>query len=144
MIVWSICHMKFKMIASHLLLLFLFFHNFDFLGCLREKGDERAKNGPKWQKILSPYLRNCASYDCGFSYTCVKWWYLQQFFSFFQYSKLIFRVFQNSSINVKRKFWGVSHLPHMCVILFLFSPHPLPWVCVLHIDGMFWYYFHLT
>ena len=144
MIVWSICHMKFKMITSHLLLLFLFFHNFDFLGCLREKGDERAKNGPKWQKILSPYLRNCASYDCGFSYTCVKWWYLQQFFSFFQYSKLIFRVFQNSSINVKRKFWGVSHLPHMCVILFLFSPHPLPWVYVLHIDGMFWYYFHLT
>ena len=52
MIVWSICHMKFKMITSHLLLLFLFFHNFDFLGCLREKGDERAKNGPKWQNNI--------------------------------------------------------------------------------------------
>ena len=46
------------------------------------------KNGPKWRKIcLSPYFRNCTSYDCGFWYTCVKWWYLQQhFFSFFQNS----------------------------------------------------------
>ena len=29
---------------------------------------------------------NCTSYDCVFWYTVVKWWYLQQFFSFFQKS----------------------------------------------------------
>ena len=40
---------------------------------------------------------------------------------FFHFSKsLIFRVFQSSSITAKRKFWGVPHLPHMCVT-FLFN-----------------------
>ena len=49
--------------------------------------------GKKWPKMtkkkncLTPCLRNCASYDCVFWCTCVKWWYLQQFFfSFFQNS----------------------------------------------------------
>ena len=61
------------------------------------------------KKILTPYLRNCTSYDCGFWYTCLKWWYLQQcFFHFFKI--LIFQKFQSSSINAKRKFWGVPHL----------------------------------
>ena len=53
---------------------------------------KRAKNGSKWQNILShSYLRNCTS----FWHTFVKWWYFQQFFSFFQntdflgFSKLI-------------------------------------------------------
>ena len=50
--------------------------------------------GKKWSKMtkssvcLTPYLRNCTSYDCGFWYTCVKWWYRQQFFVIF--SKLSF------------------------------------------------------
>ena len=50
--------------------------------------------GLKWQKMvqndekfcLTSYLRNCTSYDCDFWYTFVKWWYLQQSFSFFQKS----------------------------------------------------------
>ena len=52
-----------------------------------------AKNDKKF--CLALYLRNCTSYDCGFWYTCVKWWYPLQFFSFFQkcnfsgFSKLI-------------------------------------------------------
>ena len=42
-----------------------------------------------YKMILTPYLWNCSSYDCGFWYICVNWWYLQQFFfsffsSFFQ------------------------------------------------------------
>ena len=40
----------------------------------------------------TPYLRNCTSYDCGISYTCVNWWYLQQFFFHF-FKILIFQVF---------------------------------------------------
>ena len=36
------------------------------------------------------------------------------FFHFFK--SLIFRVFQISSINTKRKFRGLPHLPHMCII----------------------------
>ena len=44
----------------------------------------------KWPKMrkncLTSYLRNCTSYDCGFWYTRLKWWYLQQIFSFFQKS----------------------------------------------------------
>ena len=43
-----------------------------------------AQNDKKF--CLTLYLRNCTSYDCGFCYTCVKWWYPQQFFSFFQKS----------------------------------------------------------
>ena len=31
-----------------------------------------------------PYLRNSVAYDHDFWYTCVKWWYLQEFFSVFQ------------------------------------------------------------
>ena len=31
----------------------------------------------------TPYLRS-HTYDCDFWYTCVKWWYLQQIFSFFK------------------------------------------------------------
>ena len=34
----------------------------------------------------SPYLRNRTSRDHDFWYTCIKWWYLQQLFSFFQNS----------------------------------------------------------
>ena len=45
--------------------------------------------------------------------------YLQQFcFIFFKI--LIFGVFQSWSVNVKRKFWVVLHLLHMCVIFYLF------------------------
>ena len=38
---------------------------------------------------LTLYLWNRTSYDCGFWLTCVKWWYLQQFFSFFQNSDFL-------------------------------------------------------
>ena len=98
---------------------FFIFMKFLFLGLLRVGGVKGKKNGPKLQKILSHFIsQELYSYDCGFRYTCVKWWYLQQIFSFFQKS-LISLVFQNSLINSKRKFWFVSHLPHMCVILFV-------------------------
>ena len=65
------------------------FLKFWFSGKGMGGGEEgwRAKNGPKWQKnsvCLTPYLRNHTSYDRGFWHTCVKWWYLQQLFSFFQ------------------------------------------------------------
>ena len=43
------------------------------------------------------------------------------FFHFFKI--LIFQVFQSSSINAKMKFWGVPHLPHMCVIYTYFICH---------------------
>ena len=32
---------------------------------------------------------------------------------------LMFQVFQKSSINIKRKLWGVPHLLHKCVIFYL-------------------------
>ena len=55
----------------HLQTFFSFFQNFDFPGCY----GKRAKNDPKWQKILSltPYVRSRTSYDFGFWYTRVKW-----------------------------------------------------------------------
>ena len=45
--------------------------------------------------------------------------YLQQFCLVF-FKILIFGVFQSWSVNVKRKFWVVLHLLHMCVIFYLF------------------------
>ena len=39
--------------------------------------------------------------------------------NFFIFSSVIFWVFQSSSINAKRKFSGVPHLPHICVICFV-------------------------
>ena len=61
---------------------FSFFQIFNFLVISGVKGQKMAK----WQKILSLtlYLRNRTWYNCGFWYTCVKWWYLQHFVSFFQ------------------------------------------------------------
>ena len=45
------------------------------------------------------------------------------FFHFFKI--LIFQVFQGSSINAKRKFWGVPNLLHMCVIFVFLNEHLL-------------------
>ena len=86
---------------------------------VRVEGVKSQKMAQSDKKIcITSYLRNFTSYDCGFWYTCVKWWYLQKnFFHFFE--SLIFLVFQNLSIKSKRKFCGVSHLPHMCVIVLL-------------------------
>ena len=67
---------------------FFIFSKFWFSGLLG-RGENKGKKWPKMTKknCLTPYLRNCTSYDCGFWYTCVKWWYLQQhLFSFFQNS----------------------------------------------------------
>ena len=65
---------------------FSFFQNFDW--------GKRSKNfdGVKGQKMAqsdkkfcrASYLRNHTSYDCHLWYTCVKWWYLKVFLSFFQ------------------------------------------------------------
>ena len=104
-----------------------------------------------------PYVRNSIAYDHDFWYTCVKWWYLlvffssfffwcweggnraktgfwytcvkwylQEFFSHF-FKILIFQVFQSSSINAKRKFWGVPHLLHICVI-FTYYLDKIEWI----------------
>ena len=93
---------------------FFIFSKFWFsrLSVLGVKRQKMVENDKKF--CLTLYLRNCTSCDCGFCYTCVKW-YLQQFFFHF-FKILIFRVFQSSSINAKSKFWCVPHLLHMCVI----------------------------
>ena len=72
----------------HLQMLFSFFSKFWCSGLLVGGGGK----GQKWPKMrkkncLTSYIMNCTSYDFGFWYTCVKWWYFQQFF---------FHFFQNS------------------------------------------------
>ena len=76
----------------HLQIFFSFFLILVFLivrGREGEGGGNRTENGPKWEKILSLYLRNCTTYDCVFWNSCVKWWYHQQFFPFFQKSDFL-------------------------------------------------------
>ena len=90
-----------------------------FFSSIRAKGQKgkRAKNGPKWQNILS----HSVSQEL---YLIWLWSLVHMckimspaiFFHFFKI--LIFQVFQSSSINAKRKFWGVPCLLHMCVILY--------------------------
>ena len=65
--------------------IFFIFWNFHFLGSWGEGGGgKREKYSPKWKNNYirhMPYLRN----SIATWYTCVKWWYLQAFFSFFWY-----------------------------------------------------------
>ena len=91
------------------------FSKFWFSGLLEgKKGKKMAQNDKTFCLPLD--LRNHTPYDCGFWYTCKMMIYQTIIFSFFQNSDiLIFRIFQ-SSINAKRKFWGVPHLLHMGVI----------------------------
>ena len=56
------------------------FSKFRFFGLL---GGWRAKNGPKWQKFMSVTVNISGSIYRDFWYTCVKWWHLQVFLSFF-------------------------------------------------------------
>ena len=75
----------------------------------------RGGGGVKGQKMaqiykklfLSPYLRNRASCDCVFWYTCVKWWYLQQFLFIFQNSD--FSGFSNFINKYKKEI--LRHVP---------------------------------
>ena len=71
----------------------------------------------KWPKMskncLTSYLRNYTSYDCGFCYTSVKWWYLQQIFSFFQ----------------KFDFSGFSKFINKCQMEILRGAPPSSYVC---------------
>ena len=47
------------------------------------------KSSPKWKikitSVLCHISRTILAYDHDFWYTCVKWWYLQAFFSVFKY-----------------------------------------------------------
>ena len=73
---------------------FLISSEFWFSGLLGWRGLKRQKMAQNDKKIcITSYLRNFTSYDCGFWYTCVKWWYLQE--KFFIFSKVwFFRFFK--------------------------------------------------
>ena len=94
---WFVVH-KCKMIASPDD--FLIYSNIlIFWVVSRIKGQKMTKK--KKKLCLTRYLRNCTSYDCGFWYTCVKWWYLQQFFS--SYSNFwLLRVLRGVGVGVKK------------------------------------------
>ena len=61
---------------------FIFFY-FLFFGLL---GNKRTKNNLKWKIAINPpHTKSQEQYSIWscFWYSCVKWWYLQEFFSFF-------------------------------------------------------------
>ena len=101
---------------------FSFSQNFNSLGYQRGVGGgaKRAKNGPKWEEKELSHSISQELY-------LIWLWLLVNickmmispaiFFHFFKI--LIFQVFQSSSVNAKRKFWGVPHLLHMCVIFII-------------------------
>ena len=69
---------------------FFIFSKFWFFGLLG-RGNKRAKNCPKWERILSVMLNISGIihhvifiYGSSLLYSCVKWQYLQKLFSFFQ------------------------------------------------------------
>ena len=64
--------------------LLLFFLNFEFWTVKEVKGQKIAKNKKLDYIYHTSYLRNSIAYDQDFLHTCVKWWYLQVFFPFFQ------------------------------------------------------------
>ena len=88
------CHLCYSCVKWwYLQVFFIFFQNFDSLGCQGWAGEadgKWVKNGPKRVKILSDGLNISESYIMWSSfivlhlwYSCVKWQYLQEFFSFF-------------------------------------------------------------
>ena len=118
-IIWS-CFLlhKFKMMTSPDV--FFNFSKFWLSGLL---GAEGVKRAIKWPKVTKGSVSFCISgavphmiavFGTHVSNDDIS----RIFFFFFHFFKsLIFLVFQSSSINAKRKFWGVAHLPHMGVIL---------------------------
>ena len=79
-----------KMMISSGVFFFFIFSKFWFFGLLR-RGDKRAKNCPKWERILSVMLNISGIihhvifiYGSFLLYSCVKWQYLWELFSFFQ------------------------------------------------------------
>ena len=122
---------------------FFLFFKILYLGFL---GGKRAKNDLKLPVLVcfAQYLRNCWSYHQDFDNDlcrCFSFFFkkkkynivnikiylffigpLQQFF-------LIIICFSSSSINGKKKFWGVPHLLHMCVIFLtaIWLPHGQLW-----------------
>ena len=55
---------------------------FWFFGAVR--GVKGQKNSPKWKTTITSVMHHISeAYYHGFWYTCVKWWYLQAFFSLF-------------------------------------------------------------
>ena len=70
---------KFKMMTSPYA--FLIFSKSLFSGLLGR--GKRAKNGPKWQKIISLCILGTVSHMIVVFVTHVKWWYLQQLFFIF-------------------------------------------------------------
>ena len=65
-----------------------------FRGWKGRKRPKMAKNSV----CHTSYLRNHTSYDCVFQYTCIKRWYIQEFFSIF--SKLWFEIMLHISGTV--------------------------------------------
>ena len=103
--------------------LFIFFSKFWFSGLLGgmggwDKGQQKAQNDQtKFFHSVSQEL-----------YLIWLWFLVHKCkmmtspaISFHFFKILIFQVFESSSINAKRKFWGVSHLLHICVIFIKFS-----------------------
>ena len=65
--------------------IFFIFFKILIFGIIKKRGGIRAENGPKRQKIfvcLTLYLRNRTSCDCDVFGARVKWWHLQEIFSF--------------------------------------------------------------
>ena len=118
--VWvSIHHLnllhKFKIMTS--LDVFFIFSKFWFSGLLKEM--EGGAISQKWSK-MTVSLCISGSQELYFIWL----WFLVHIYKmmispviFFIFSKFwFFWVFQSSSVNAKRKFWGVPHLLHMCLI----------------------------
>ena len=93
--IWCTCMYK-SIISPAIFFIFfkiLIFEIISWGEVKRQKMDQNYKN-------FCLYLRSCTSHVCDFWCTCVKWWYLQQVFSFFKI--LIFEVFR----GIKGKKWA--------------------------------------
>ena len=95
-----------------------FFHFFKILvfWVVKGRGVTGKKKDQNEKKFcFTLYLRNCASYNCGFSYTCIKCWYLQQFFSFFQ--KSYFSGFSEFISGWQKEIVRCAPPSHVCDLL---------------------------
>ena len=81
---WFLVHMCKIMTSPDFFFHFLKILIFWIVRGVKVKNGQNDKEWCPFFYVYTSMVWNCTSYDCAFWYTCVKLWYLQQVFTFFQ------------------------------------------------------------
>ena len=112
---------------------FFFFFKFWFSGVLGKGEDKRQKMALNDKKNVSLHISGAVS-NCGFWYTCVKWWYLQYFLLLLLLFFVFFSFFRNSDFLGFSKFINKCQKEILRCAPFLICV----WFLDLHLSSFSW------